>query len=251
VDGAELEFEKLIQLQELDISLKKLGAELSDIPRLIEAVEQKMKSDSELVLKAKDKLAQNQKKRRDLEADVKDLKAQIAKYKKQLNEVKSNKEYTALLKEIQEIQDKIDRLEEEIIKELLAADEIEEEIRAATFKQKNEEEHLKQEIEALNQRKKELEQQKAQIQKQREELLSTIPKAQLQLYLNIARKRGGIALSRVTEEFCSMCQMRIRPQMLNEIRDTTKIHLCESCGRILYFDSSEEKSSEETEESSR
>lgn len=251
MDGAELEFEKLIQLQELDINLRKLATELSDIPRLIEGVEQKMKADSELVLRAKDKLAQNQKKRRDLESDVKDLKAQIAKYKKQLNEVKTNKEYTALLKEIQEIQEKIDRLEEEIIKELLAADEIEEEIRTATFKQKNEEEHLKQEIEALNQRKKDLEQQKIELQQQREALLPTIPKSQLQLYLNIARKRGGIALSRVTDEFCSMCQMRIRPQMLNEIRDMSKIHLCESCGRILYFDSSEEKSSEEAEDSSQ
>ena len=251
MDGAELDFEKLIQLQELDVNLRKLGTELSDIPNLIETIEKKMKSDSELVVKAKDKLTQNQKKRRDLEAEVKDLKAQIAKYKKQLNDVKTNKEYTSLLKEIQDLQDKVDRLEEEIIKELLAADEIEEEIRAATFKQKNEEEHLKQEIEALSQRKKELEQQKSEFQRQREELLPAIPKAQLQLYLNIARKRGGIALSRVNDEFCSMCQMRIRPQMLNEIRDMTKIHLCESCGRILYFDSSEGKSSEETEDSSR
>lgn len=250
MDGVDVEFEKLIQLQELDNSIRQLSLELSDIPRLIDQIEKKIKADSELVLKAKEKLSQNQKKRRDLEAEVKDLKALAAKFKRQLNEVKTNKEYTSLLKEIQDTQAKIDSLEEEIIKELLVADEIEEEIRNATLKQKNEEEHLKQEIAALNQRKSELEEQKSQLTKQKEELTASIPKSLLQLYLNIAKKRGGIALSKVVDEFCSMCQMRIRPQMLNEIRDRSKIHFCESCGRILYFDLSQE-SSEEAEESSR
>ncbi|MCX8159606.1 MAG: C4-type zinc ribbon domain-containing protein [Candidatus Saccharicenans sp.] len=250
MDGVDADFEKLIQLQELDNALRQITAELSDIPHLIEQVEKKIKADSDLVVRAKEKLAQNQKKRRDLEAEVKDLKAQISKFKRQLNEVKSNKEYTSLLKEIQETQEKIDRLEEEIIKELLVADEIEEEIRSASLKQKNEEEHLKQEIAALTERKKTLEEEKNQLTKKKEELVPGIPRAQLQLYQSIARKRAGIALSRVIEEFCSMCQLRIRPQMLNEIRDRSKLHLCESCGRILYFDYSEE-SREEAEESSR
>ncbi|MCR4410049.1 MAG: C4-type zinc ribbon domain-containing protein [Candidatus Saccharicenans sp.] len=250
MDGVDADFEKLIQLQELDNALRQVTAELSDIPRLIEQVEKKIKADSDLVVRAKERLAQNQKKRRDLEAEVKDLKAQIAKYKRQLNEVKSNKEYTSLLKEIQETQEKIDRLEEEIIRELLVADEIEEEIRTASLKQKNEEEHLKQEIAALTQRKQSLEAEKDQLSRKREELVPGIAKSQLQLYQSIARKRAGIALSRVIEEFCSMCQLRIRPQMLNEIRDRSKLHLCESCGRILYFDYSEE-SKEEAEESSR
>ncbi len=250
MDGVDAEFEKLIQLQELDNALRQNTAELSDIPRLIQELERKMQADSEQVVRAKEKLTQNQKKRRELEAEVKDLKAQVSRFKKQLNEVKNNKEYTALLKEIQETQDKIDRLEEEIIKELLAADEIEEEIRQATLNQKNEEQHLRQAIEALQQRKQQLEQEKSHLLKQKEELLPTIPRQQLQLYLSIARKRGGIAISRVTDEFCSMCQVRIRPQMLNEIRDRSKIHLCESCGRILYFDHSEE-STGETEDSSR
>ncbi len=250
MDGVDADFEKLIQLQELDNALRQITAELADIPHLIEQIEKKIKADSDLVLRAKERLAQNQKKRRDLEAEVKDLKAQMAKYKRQLNEVKSNKEYTSLLKEIQETQEKIDRLEEEIIRELLVADEIEEEIRSAGLKQKNEEEHLKLEIAALTQRRKALEAEKGQLSRKREELIPGIARAQLQLYLSISRKRGGIALSRVIDEFCSMCQLRIRPQMLNEIRDRSKIHLCESCGRILYFDSSEE-SREEAEESSR
>ncbi|MDD8031258.1 MAG: C4-type zinc ribbon domain-containing protein [Acidobacteriota bacterium] len=250
MDGAEVDFEKLIQLQELDNSLRQITAELSDIPKLIKQIEEKIKADSELVAISKEKLSQNQKKRRELESEVKDLKTQIAKFKHQLNEVKTNREYTSLVKEIQDTQFRVDRLEEEIIKELLAADDIEEEVRTANLKQKNDQEHLRQEIEALNQRKKTLEEEKSQLLKQKEELVRLIPHSQFQLYQSIAKKRGGIALSRIKDEFCSICQLRIRPQMLNEVRDCSKIHLCESCGRILYIDLSEE-SGEETEGSSR
>jgi predicted nucleic acid-binding Zn-ribbon protein len=251
VDGVDVDFEKLIQLQELDISLKQISGELSDLPLLVGAIEKKIQAGSDHVLQAQEQLTRNQKKRRDLESQVKDLRAQLSKLKHQLNEVKTNKEYTSFLKEIQENQNKIDALEEEIIKELLVADEIEEEIRTALRQQKEESEHLKQEIEALNQRKKLLEEQKEALNKQRSELLPAIPKAQLQQYLSIARKRGGIALSRVVDEFCSMCQMRIRPQMLNEIKDKTKIYLCESCGRILYFEPPSEEAAEGEEGSSR
>jgi len=251
VDGVDVDFEKLIQLQELDISLKQVTGELSDLPQLVGAIEKKIQAGSDHVLQAQEQLAGNQKKRRDLESQVKDLRALLSKLKHQLNEVKTNKEYTSFLKEIQETQNKIDALEEEIIKELLVADEIEENIRTALRQQKEESEHLKQEIEALNQRKKLLEEQKEVLNKQRSELLPAIPIAQLQQYLSIARKRGGIALSRVVDEFCSMCQMRIRPQMLNEIKDKTKIYLCESCGRILYFEPPAEEPGEGEEGSSR
>jgi predicted nucleic acid-binding Zn-ribbon protein len=66
------------------------------------------------------------------------------------------------------------------------------------------------------------------------ELLPLLSADQVSLYLNIFRKKGGIALSPVRDEFCSMCHVRIRPQVLNELRDGQKLILCENCGRILY-----------------
>ena len=61
------------------------------------------------------------------------------------------------------------------------------------------------------------------------------PPDQLKLYLRISKKMNGVALSPVTDDFCSLCQMRIRPQMLNELMEMKKIIICEACGRILYW----------------
>lgn len=231
----EIDFDLIIELQRLDTEIHNASLVLEGIPRLVQDVDKKIQATTKLVADAKDKMSQNQKKRRDLETEVKDLKVQIGKYKRQLNEVKTNKEYTALLHEIEESQRRIDTLEEAIIAEMLAADDVEEEIRAALHRQGQEEEVLKKEKIILDEKLKETESRFAALNKEREALLPRIPREQIRLYEAIFQKKGGTALSPVTGDFCAMCHMRVRPQMLNEIRDRAKVILCEACGRILYL----------------
>jgi predicted nucleic acid-binding Zn-ribbon protein len=231
----DIDFDLIIQLQHLDSEIHATTLVIEGIPRLIQDIDKRIQTDSKLVAESKDKMAQNQKKRRDQETEVKDIKGQIGKYKRQLNEVKTNKEYTSFLKEIEEAQHKVDGLEEAIIAEMLAADDIEEEIRAATLKQGHEAENLRKERFVLDEKAKELEKKKSRLLQEREALLPKIPPDPMRLYEAIFLKKGGIALSPVKDDFCAMCHMRIRPQMLNEIHDKVKIILCENCGRILYW----------------
>ena len=231
----DIDFDLIVELQRLDAEIHNASLVLEGIPRLVEDVDRKIEATDKLVADAKDKMSRNQKKRRDLENEVKDMKVQIGKYKRQLNEVKTNKEYTALLREIEESQHKIDTIEEAIIAEMLAADDVEEEIRAALHKQGQEEDSLKKEKVVLDEKLRETEARFAALAKEREALLPRVPREQLKLYEAIFQKKGGTALSPVTGDFCAMCHMRVRPQMLNEIRDKAKVILCENCGRILYW----------------
>jgi len=231
----ETDFEKLIQLQNLDIEIKNTSLLLEVLPRQVKEIDQKIEETLKIVQDAKDKLAQNQKTRRDLEAEVQDLKGKITKYKRQLNEVRTNKEYSSLLKEIEETQAKIDSLEEEIIEEMLAADDIEKEIKSADQKAVEIQNDLTKQKEDILKKKKEIEDEKRTLQKGKEDLLPQVPSDQLDLYNQIFAKKSGIVLSPLRDEFCSMCHMRIRPQMVNELLAGNKIILCENCGRILYY----------------
>lgn len=231
----DIDFDLIIELQRLDSDIHNATLVLEGIPRLVQDVDTRIEATTKLVADAKDKMAANQKKRRDLESEVKDLKVQIGKYKRQLNEVKTNKEYTALLHEIEQTQQKVDGLEESIIAEMLAADDVEEEIKAALHKQAQEEDVLKKERLVLEDKMRESEIRLAALNKEREALLPRVPREQMKLYEAIFQKKGGTALSPVTGDFCAMCHMRVRPQMLNEIRDKTAVILCEACGRILYW----------------
>jgi len=230
----EIAFDKLIRLQDVDSEINAVSSILEAIPGQVEAIDRNIKAADEILTQAKEKLGVNQKKRRDLEGDVKSFKEQIAKFKRQLNDVKTNKEYTALLKEIDEARHKADKIEEDILNEMIAADDIEKDIKAANSKKGEEESRLHKDKDAIFAGQKELEDKKNRLLKEREALLPQIPSDQLKLYLRISKKMNGIALSPVTDDFCSLCQMRVRPQILNELMEMEQIIACEACGRILY-----------------
>jgi predicted nucleic acid-binding Zn-ribbon protein len=231
----EIDFDKLINLQNLDEEIRQTTFILEKIPLQLKDIDKNIETQFQAVAQAQDKLAQNQKRRRTLEGDIQDVKAHIDKYKHQLGGVKTNKEYSALLKEIEDAQSKIDQKEEMIISEMLNADDIGEEIRKAELKAADAKEKLSKDKEALILKRKELEEKNKELTQKKEALLPLIPKEQSKLYLEIFKKKSGIPLSPVTDDFCSMCQIRIRPQVLNELRAETQIILCENCGRILYI----------------
>jgi len=230
----DISFDKLIRLQKIDSEILGVNALLESIPVKLEAIETDIKATAVLVSGAKDKLAANQKKRREFEGEVKTIREQTAKFKRQLNDVKTNKEYSSLLKEIEDADHKIARIEEDILNEMIAADDIEKEIKSSLKKQGEEEGKLKVERDHALAEQKDIEKRKAILEKDRGALLPKIPPDQLSIYQRIARKTAGVALSPVIDDFCSICQLRIRPQILDDLWAMNEIITCEACGRILY-----------------
>lgn len=231
----DIAFDQLIKLQDIDAEIARLAALLEAIPGRLGDVDKRIQATADIVLKAKESLAANQKRRRDLEGEIKALRETISKYKRQQNEVKSNKEYEAIKKEIAETQAKIEALEEAILNEMIAADDVEKEIKAAQAEQASQEGVLKSEKAAVAAEKADLESRKSGVEAERAGLLPQIPAEQVRLYNRIHVKKGGAAMSQVTDDFCSLCQMRVRPQLLDELIARKSVILCEACGRILYW----------------
>jgi uncharacterized protein len=231
----DIAFDQLIKLQHVDAEIASLVSLLEAIPARLEAIDRKIQATTDVVTQAKDKLASNQKKRRDMEGEIKSIRETIAKYKRQQNEVKSNKEFEAIKKEIAETQARIEVVEETILNEMIAADDVEKEIKAAQAAQASQEGALKAEKAAVTAERGEIESRKTAAESERAGLLPLIPPEQAKLYNRIHVKKGGIAMSQVTDDFCSLCQMRVRPQLLDELIAGKTIILCEACGRILYW----------------
>lgn len=229
-------FDRLIQLQHLDKEIKVISLFLDNIPSRLQHIDDKIVESVQIVETAKSDLTENQKIRRDLEADAQDIKERQKKYKSQLNSVKTNIEYSSLLKEIGDVQKKIDAVEEQIIAEMLTADDLEEAIQAAEQKAETIKDKFSREKETIILEKEAREKEKSALLEKRKALVPQIPEELMRQYSALSGKLDGIALSPIMDEFCAMCYMRIRPQMLNEIRSENEVILCENCGRILYFE---------------
>jgi predicted nucleic acid-binding Zn-ribbon protein len=226
----------LYSLQQVDTSLDELQEMKGDLPKIV----------AELSEKIKDKLAQKKlledtvKKsivtRDQADVDIISLKAKIEKYKTQQFQVKTNKQYDALAREIDFSQEKITKLQKEMEGcegKAETAKEDNEKLKAELEENQKEFSERKKELAAVN---KEHEDEELKLQHQREKIVSRISKADYAMYERIRKAKEGRAIVRVQRNSCGGCYNRVTPQRVLELRKNSALITCERCGRILVSD---------------
>jgi len=236
--------ELLYALQRIDDEIKEVKNLLIQIPIDIKEVEKERDSKKDIIDKSKEKLEANIKEREKLEKDILNIKEEIKKYREQMNKVTTNKEYQGFIAEIKYQEERMSTIEEKIIEKMLEADSITEEIRDSEKEfDKIAEDYnvkIKKMKENLDYHKNKLNQ----LNVDREELKKKISPRLITIYENIFKNKGGKAVSLIKTEFCEVCNIKIRPQILSDIITTDEIYFCENCGRILYKKIEEENQEE-------
>lgn len=225
----------LVQLQETDGEINRLRAEIAALPKQLAALEEKLASQKAGVDAATKTIKDEEAKRRRMESDLKDIQQKIAKFREQSSSVKTNEQYHALQHEIGFAEAEIRRMEDQELESMERSDQLESGLRAA---QQELNDHSKVvEIEKGVARTKQEEQQKnlAALNEDRMRLRGLVDEKLLTSYDRIAGARGT-ALARVEGQTCLGCRMSLRPQLWNQVRGGD-LAPCESCGRLLYFDS--------------
>ncbi|MNC85743.1 putative zinc ribbon domain protein [compost metagenome] len=71
---------------------------------------------------------------------------------------------------------------------------------------------------------------------EREALLKQLEPRLVAIFEHVARVRKGIAVTTATRDgLCSVCHVRLRPQVFQRVRHNDAIVQCDSCQRILYY----------------
>jgi predicted nucleic acid-binding Zn-ribbon protein len=225
----------LIALQDLELKITSLQKQVADIPNVIQSVESELRRIREAhdAHVARSKELANR--RRALEGDVDLSRSKLSRLKDQLMAVKTNKEYTAMLHEIQMAEGQI-RSEEDRILEIMEEMETKEKnLKGAEQEMHNKSAELQ---ESIRKTKESAPMMEAELEKLREEKIqmeSQIGMDLLSRYRRIADARKGVALAEAKDELCSACHVRIRPQMYADLLRTDNIHACDSCSRILFL----------------
>ncbi|MFH0989080.1 MAG: C4-type zinc ribbon domain-containing protein [bacterium] len=226
----------LFSLQQIDSSLDELVELKGDLPQIVADLEEKLsaKKSGKKALEAAIKQALMR--RDDIDVEVISLKAKIEKYKEQQFQIKTNKQYDALTREIDGAQHTINQLEKEMeivegnitngkkdLNDLLPIlDQMSEEL----VEQKTE-------LEAVN---KEHEEEELKLQHQREKIAVRISDHDKRMYERIRKGVGNQAVVPVRRNACGGCFTRVTPQAMVELRKNQKVMTCEHCGRILVSD---------------
>ena len=230
------ELDTLIELQGFDSKIATLEAEASRLPKQIEAIQASLAEARKTVDAFKIKIDQTKK---DLRAKEKDLEVHAVKRAKEearLYEVKTNKEYSAVLLEIEEIKQIKAKTEEEILALMEMQERLAVDVKEAEARLKTREEQARQDEGVVRGKLAKVEGELGLRRGERSARAKDLPAGVLGSYERIMKARGGTAVAAVTSAaICGGCRMSIRPQVLLELRNATGLMTCESCGRYLYW----------------
>lgn len=176
-----------------------------------------------------------------LELDLKGRDEQIGKLRNQLNLARTNKEYSALLTELNTAKADDSKLETQVL-ELMKNKEIDEaaceEIKLQIEEQRSKVEEVRKESEV---KAVDLEKDVAEIQKEWDEAAKGIPGEALQIFERVAETYDGEAMAEVEQTqnngtfSCGGCFMGLPAEVVNVLSGRDEIIRCTSCTRILYL----------------
>ena len=232
------DLEKLIVLQGHDVEAKRLRDEMIALPKHVASLETKAKAIEGQRAVILDLLVKEETLRRRQESDVKDHQAKIARVRKQLDMATTTVQVTAFEHEIAFAQAEIGKLEDAEIESMERSEGLESQKRLADEALADSTATLEREkvraAEAIAQDKVLL----AAVEEKRKAERVEISESALSTYDRIAKAKGT-AVAEALNQQCMACQMMLRPQRWNDLRDRNNEEMmmtCESCGRLLYYD---------------
>lgn len=225
----------VIELQQLDTRIAELNAQIDALPSQIQTLETQLHEFIHAHEERQQRLAKNQKERRDLENEIKAIQARIAKHKDQLYEVKTNEQYKAMLKEIEGEEGNIRSFEDQILEKMIEAEQLEKLIRDAASRLEAEKARVAGEVEHLKSLRQTDLEERERLQGQRGQDQAAVTPQVLEHYERVRKGRRGLAVAAVRDGLCTACNVLLRPQLYNEARANLAVITCENCSRILYY----------------
>lgn len=229
------DLQRLIELQRLDSIIHAAQRKVADEPARLLALDARLDSARQLVATAKEQLAQSQTARRDIEKDVAVQQGRLSKYREQLMAVKTNIEYTAMQKEIAFAQTEVKGLEDKILERMLEGDELTAAVKKAEAELVTAQKDIDAEKRALTAEVATLKKVIDDTTAERNSVIAGLDAKVLNTFQLVASRRNGVAMAEAREGICTICHVRLRPQVFNTVLRNQEILQCDHCNRILYF----------------
>lgn len=224
----------LYRLQKIDTKIDEIQILKGELPMEVKDLEDELAGLKTRITKIEDELGQVEGGIANRRNTIKESEALIKRYQKQQNNVKNNREYDALSKEIEMQKLEIQLNEKRIREAETDMTQRQEQIDLAKKSIKDKEKNLKTKREELERIIEETDAEEKALLKKSKDQAAKIEDRLLQAYHRIrSTYRNGLAVVTVNRDACGGCYNAIPPQTQMEIRQHKKIIICEHCGRVL------------------
>jgi len=229
------DLERVIALQRIDSAAHDAQRRLAEEPERLKAFDARVEAARVAVAGAKERLAENQTARRSIEKDLAVHQGRLSKFRDQLMSVKTNVEYQAMQKEIEFAQHEVKAYEDKILEGMLEADDLTAAVKRAETESAAEQKAVETERKAYAADLAGVGEALERLTAERAEVVSSLSPQVLSTFELVSRRRNGVAVAEARDGICTICHVRMRPQVFNTVRRNEEIVQCDSCQRILFF----------------
>jgi predicted nucleic acid-binding Zn-ribbon protein len=225
----------LVQLQELELAIRQFEAAIAAKPRELEPLTRALDAARASATIHRKDLEALEKQRRQLEAAVTEEQTNLHKAQRKLLEVKTNKEYSAMLAEIEAFKQKITGHEDAVLHVMELT-----ELRKQELLDLDRQVHGAEQTLAEARRRHEaelavLQETLAGRRQKREEAVQHLERPAVDLYTRLLSSRKGLAVVGIKNGSCQGCFLALPPQLIQEVRRNDRVLSCSHCQRILYW----------------
>jgi predicted nucleic acid-binding Zn-ribbon protein len=233
------DLELLLKLQVIDYDLGELERSKDYLPDMMDNLRNEIE---EAKAKLDTAVAEHDEKKvtvKNLELEIASKEAELQKYQQQMMSIKTNKEYDALVAQIDTIKEAISNHETELLTTDERVTELEKEIAEYRERSNHASDANNKQLAILQEKIDSISDKVAAKESERKQISTKIPRATRSIYERVRKGKGGTAVVMVRKRACGSCYKALTPRKVQEIKKGDRIHTCENCGRLLFWDEKE------------
>lgn len=230
------DLELLLQLQVIDYDIGELERSKEYLPDMIENLTREVEESKEKLSTATTQLEETRSRQKQMELEIASYETNLQKYQQQMMAIKTNKEYDALVSEIDALKNTISGHETELLQAIETADELEKQIEELNAKQEQIAENNDKQLKILREKIDTIGEKMSDKESSRNQIISSIPRPTLSAYERVRRGRGGQAVVAVKKRACGSCFKALTPKKVQDVKRGDRIYTCDHCGALMYWD---------------
>jgi predicted nucleic acid-binding Zn-ribbon protein len=229
------ELSQLISLQDVDVEIKRIKAEIESLPAKREELESQFAAENKEFLDIKQQLDAALTQKSKLEEEIDSEQQKLEKFKTDQMKATNEREYSTSVREIDTAKKTISTLETELLKLMEQVEKLDAQVKERSPEIETKRIEMERQLTEYTALAKADAEKLEKLLVERTPMVETLSPETRSTYDRMSKIKSGLALSEALDYKCLACRMTIRPQVFNDIRRGENLITCENCGRILFF----------------
>lgn len=225
----------LLELQTVDYELGELERSKDYLPDMIQTLERQIREEIDHLKALETQLTGQHLEQKRLELETGTAQDELTRYQRQMRDIKTNKEYDALAKEIDKRKRMIADYEETLLKVMGNIEDLQEQIEQSKRKLAEVKKTNEVQLDGLHKEMANLGQKIKTKEDERKNITVRLDRSVIAAYERIRKGKTGQAVVQLRKKACSGCFKALPPQRVQEIKRGDSIITCDNCGRLLIW----------------